>query len=74
MKGNLNIYYDEEGDYLEFQVGEPREGVFEEVEDGVFERRDMKTNEAIGLAIFNFKKRQLKDIKLPVKVEILSVA
>lgn len=70
MKGNLHLYYDEEGDFLELQVGEPREGYFEEIKDGVFERRDKKTEEVIGLAIFNVKKRTIRDISLPIKVEL----
>ncbi len=55
MKGNLHLYYDEEGDFLELQVGEPREGYFEEIEKGIFERKD---------------KKGLRDISLPVKVEL----
>ena len=72
MKGNLQVYYDEEGDFLELQVGEPREGYFEEVQNGIFERKDKKTKEVIGVAIFNVKKRTLKDIDLPIKVELTS--
>lgn len=72
MKGNVNLYYDQEGDYIELQIGEPREGYCEEVDDGIFERRDMKTKEVIGISIFNFKKRTLKDIKLPIKVQLLA--
>ena len=72
MKGNLQVYYDEEGDFLELQVGEPREGYFEEITDGIFERKDKKTNEVIGVALFNVKKRTLKDISLPLKVELTS--
>ncbi len=70
MKGNLHVYYDEEGDFLELQVGNPREGYFEEIADEVFERRDKETKEVIGLAIFGVKKRNLKDISLPVQVQI----
>ncbi len=74
MKGDLNIYYDDEGDYLELQIGSPRQGYFEELQNGVFERKDMKTNEVIGIAVFNFKKRteKLQDVALhlPFKVEL----
>lgn len=72
MKGNLHLYFDEEGDYLELQVGQPREGYFEEVKDGIFERKDSKTNEVIGLAIFNIKKRNMKELSLPINVELTS--
>ena len=70
MKGNLHLYYDEEGDFLELQVGEPREGYFEELQDGIFERKDRQTNEMIGIAVFNVKKRSFLDLSLPVKVEL----
>lgn len=72
MKGDLHIYYDEEGDFLELQVGEPRAGYLEELEDGIFERRDRLTNEVIGIAVFSVKKRNLQDIALPIKVELLA--
>ena len=70
MKGNLHVYYDEEGDFLELQVGEPRKGYFEEIKDGIFERKDQKTDEVIGVAIFNVKKRSLKDIPIPITAEL----
>ncbi len=56
MKGNFHLYYDEAGDYLELQVGEPREGYYEELEDGVFERKGQNTPEVLGVAIFNVSK------------------
>lgn len=66
----MHVYYDEEGDFLELQVGEPREGFFEELEDGIFQRRDSQTNEIIGVAIFGVKRRPLRDIDVPVKAEL----
>ncbi len=75
MKKNLSIYYDKEADLLEIRIGEPTECYFDDVGDDVFERRDEKTNELKGFAIFNFKKRtgSLKDInlKLPVGIEFV---
>jgi len=76
MKGKLSIYYDQEGDFLELLIGKPREGYHEELQKGIFERRDSKTNEIIGISIFNFKKRteKLKDINLhlPFNIELSS--
>jgi len=76
MKDKLNIYYDEEGDFLELQVGKPREGYYEEISNGVFERKDRKTNDVIGIAIFNFKKRTKKlehiNISLPFRIQLTS--
>ena len=72
MKGKLNLYYDEEGDFLEINIGNYREGYFKNLGDGIFERIDKKTNQATGIAIMGFKKRteKLKDmiLKLPIEV------
>jgi len=40
MKGNLTVYYDEEGDFLEFHIGKFTEGSFKNLGQGVFERTD----------------------------------
>jgi len=74
MKGNMNIYYDEEGDFLEINIGEYTEGYFRDIGDGISERIDEKTGKVTGIAILDFKKRteNLKDLKisLPVKIEL----
>ncbi len=76
MKDSMNIYYDEEGDLLEIQIGKPAPAHYEEISDGVFERIDEKTGEVKGFAVFSFRKRisGKKDINvpLPVKLEIVS--
>jgi len=72
MKGKLNLYYDEEGDFLEINIGNYREGYFKNLGDGIFERIDKKTNQATGIAIMGFKKRteKLKDIILKLPIEV----
>lgn len=75
MKENLNLYYDEEGDFLELNIGEHIEdSYFENLGKGVFEIIDKKNNKIKGIAIMGFKKRTngLKDIKisLPMKIEL----
>jgi len=74
MSNELNLYYDEEGDFLELNVGDYAEGYFKNLGDGVFERIDKKTNKVTGIAIHGFKKRTqgLRDVKvsLPVKIEL----
>lgn len=74
MKGNMNIYYDEEGDFLEINIGEYTEGFFRDIGDGISERIDEKTGKITGIAILDFKKRteNLKELKisLPVKIEL----
>jgi len=74
MKGQMQIWYDEEGDFLEINIGEYTEGYFKDVGKGVAERIDEKTGEVTGIAILGFRKRsqELKGLKieLPVKLEI----
>ena len=59
MKQNLDIYYDKEAD------------IFDEVEDGIFEAHDVKTNELKGYKIFDFVKRGgMKNIKIPLPANV----
>ena len=72
MEGEMRIYYDEEGDYLEIFVGDSRPNYGEDIGDDVTLFKDQETDEVIGMGILNFRKRakNLKDIelKLPFKV------
>ncbi len=74
MKGEMNIYYDEEGDFLEIQIGDYTEGYFRDIAEDIAERVDEKTGEITGLAILSFRKRtqQVKELKihLPLKIEL----
>lgn len=73
MKGNLNIYYDEEADFLEINLGNYKKGYFRDINNGISERVDEKTGKVTGIAIMNFRKRaKLKDLNLslPLKIEI----
>ena len=74
MKEKVNIYYDEEGDFLEVTMGKPTRGYFKNLGNGIFERIDEKTNKIKGFAIHSFKKRteNKKEIKfsLPVKMQL----
>ncbi len=71
MKGQMNIYYDDEADYLEIFIGESRANYGEEIESGITLFRDEKTDEVVGLGIFSFKRRagKLQDIKLDLPVD-----
>lgn len=68
----MNISYDEEADYLEIFAGEPGTNYGEEIEQDVTLFRDEETNEAVGIGIFNFKKRakSLQEIKLDLPIDI----
>jgi len=74
MSNELNLYYDEEGDFLELNTSEFTGGSFKNLGEGIFEIRDKKTNKVTGIAIHGFRKRTqgLKDVKvsLPIKMEL----
>ena len=76
MKGKLNLYYDEEGDFLEINIGDYTEGYFKNLGDGIFERVDKTTEKVTGLAIMSFRKRTegLKELQLniPMGIELTS--
>jgi len=74
MKGQMELYYDEEGDFLEINIGEFTEGFFKDIGEGIAERIDEKTGKVTGIAILSFKKRAEKGkdfkIDLPVNLQI----
>lgn len=76
MKGKLNLYYDDEGDFLEINISDYKEGYFKNLGKGVFERIDKKTNNVTGIAIMGFRKRteNLKEamVSIPVNIKLSS--
>ena len=74
MKGQMQLYYDEEGDFLVINIGEFSEGFFRDIGEGISERVDDKSGKVTGVAVLGFKKRtrEMKDLKfnLPIKIEI----
>ena len=72
MKGQMSIYYDEEGDYLEVFISGVSPTYGEEVGDDITLFKKEGTDEVIGVGILNFKKRakSLKDIKLNLPFSI----
>ncbi len=80
MENNTyEIYYDEFGDFLEVFFGESTKCYTEEPEQGIFIRKDEKTNEIKSIGILSFKKRGekiLKDVllktnkKLPLNISV----
>lgn len=74
-----DIYYDQEGDFLEITFGEPPAKEYaDEIEEGVFITKNEETNELYGIGILSFKKRVeiLKkilnrfNIKLPLEISV----
>lgn len=72
MKGKMNIYYDEEGDYLEIFIEGQSPTYGEDIEDDITLFKSEETNEVVGVGILNFKQRtkSLHDIKLNLPFEI----
>ncbi len=73
MKGQLDIYYDEEGDFLEITImNPPKESYCEDVNEDVFVRKAEGTGEVVGIAVLNFKEhtKDLRDILVNVPIEI----
>ena len=76
MESGMNIYYDEEGDFLEITMGDIPNCYFNNIGNGIFEITDKSNKKIKGIAIFSFKKRtkNLEGLKLslPLKLEIVS--
>ncbi len=74
MKDEFHVYYDEEGDFLEIQIGPYTKSYCRDIDEGIYERVDEMTGEIKGFGILSFKKRTLArkevDIKLPFKLAI----
>lgn len=73
------IYYDEDGDFLEVSFEEPaNEGTTEEIEPGIFVTRDVETKRITDIGILDFKRRVevLKrvlyqfNIRIPIRISI----
>ena len=74
MSGDMIIYYDEDADFLEINIGNYTKGYFRDISEGISERIDEKTGKITGIAIMSFKKRMknAKNFKLPFKIDIIS--
>lgn len=72
MKGKMNLYYDEEGDYLEFYIENAGSSYGEEIGNDITLFKNERTSEVVGIAILNFKKRSksLKDIQISLPFKI----
>ncbi len=78
MKENqtYDVYYDEEGDFLEITGEDISNCTFKNLGNGLFKIVDKDTDEVKGMAIFSFKKRTKNldeiEISLPFKFKIVS--
>jgi len=53
------VHYDEISDFLEIFIGSPTKCYAEEIEPGIFIRKDEDTDETKSIGIFSFKKRAI---------------
>ncbi|MEX0920985.1 MAG: hypothetical protein WDZ62_01850 [Candidatus Pacearchaeota archaeon] len=68
---NLNIYYDERGDFLEITKGDISNCYFDNLGKGIFKITDKESGEVKGIAIHSFKARTKSDnIKLELPFDI----
>ncbi len=64
----MEIFYDEEGDYLEIFFGKPASDYGIDISKGITIFRYSKTNKLYGLAVLDFVKRT-KNFK-PIKIDL----
>ena len=66
----MKVWFDEEGDFLEVTFAD-RKGSFREIGPDLYERVDARVN-VVGVAIFNFLKRDRKTVEIPLDVKQLA--
>ena len=68
----MEIYYDEELDYLEIFIQNPPPNYGDDISEDITLFKDENTDEAVGIGIQEFKEKtkNLKDIKLQLPFEI----
>ena len=62
----MHIYYDKEGDFLEFRFGRVQPSYYERFGKDCFIRKSEKTGKIIGYAIYNVQKRKQREIEVPI--------
>ncbi len=72
MKGQMSIYYDEEGDYLEIFIAGAGPAYGEEEGEDITLFKSEKNDEVVGIGVLNFKSRtkSLHDLKLKLPFEV----
>ena len=63
--GKMRVWYDKEGDFLEVTFLDAK-GYMRDVGDDVFERVD-EQGKVIGVAIFNFSKRDQQSVEVSLE-------
>jgi hypothetical protein len=72
MGGKMNLYYDDEGDYLTIFVGESKPNYGADITKGVTIFKDEETDEVIGIGILDFRKRakEIDEIELDLPFNV----
>jgi uncharacterized protein YuzE len=73
MEKMTQLLYDKNADVLYLSIGDPRPAISEEVGDDILLRRDLETNEVVGLTILNLSTRfgKLQETQsLPIEIEV----
>lgn len=68
---NMRLAYDRDSDVLYIAFGQPQAGLDEEVEVGVFLRRDATTGSILGATVMDFERRFSGSLEtvLPITLE-----
>ena len=76
MKNEMNIYYDQEGDFLEITSGDIANCYFDNKGEGIFEIVDKSTKECKGVAVFSFKERTkgLEEVKISLPLKLVKAS
>ncbi len=70
--GKMNIWFDEEGDFLEITSVPSKKGFFKDVGNDIWERVG-SNGEVLGFAILNFKKRFEKSKEENIFMQVVSM-
>ena len=72
---NLNIYYDEERDFLEITNGDISNCFFDNLGNGIFQIIEKTTKEVKGIAIHSFRTRtkNLDEIRLSLPFKLMKI-
>ena len=62
-ENTYEIFYDEDADFLEVFFGKSSKCYADEIEKGIFIRKDQKTHEIKSVEILSFKKRGTRIFK-----------
>lgn len=66
----LTINYDKKNDILYLSIGNPTDSISEEIDEGVYIRKNIETNKLSGITILNYKYKLINNININVPKEI----